>query len=228
MVRYARGTSSISTISTLSGRPPRRPPRPGLLPGLGERASRPARRGGRRGRPPRSPRRSPPRSRSRRRSGPGPDHLAGPGQVLGHEGAPPPTATSGRSPREVFTRSIASASIASARSRPARSGAVRLGRRAADLGPPGRDARVRQRRRRAAEDERLVRHPVADALGPERALGITLPPPSAIVTRSGIRKFVRIPPISTPTTTRAGSRERARRRPSRSRRRRPRSRRAVP
>ncbi len=52
---------------------------------------------------------------------------------------------------------------------------------------------------RTAEDERLLSDPVAHALGAERRPRCTIvPPPSAIVTRSGIRKFVRIPPISTP------------------------------
>jgi hypothetical protein len=129
-----------------------------------------------------------------------------PGIASGMRMLPPPTAMSGRASREVFIRSIASASMASARASASVSRARREPIRAASPSA-ARPAATAQSVSVAVVPPKISassgsRYPTlrGPMRSPEMPVSseMTVPPPSAIVTRSGIRKLVRMPPISTP------------------------------
>jgi hypothetical protein len=127
-----------------------------------------------------------------------------PGILSGTRMLPPPTAMSGRSSQEVFTLSIASASMVSALP----SASVSTRRRF--LMPPGSPSAARPAATAASVSvgvvppntsaSRCSRYPTlrGPIRTPPGCPETIVPPPSAIVTRSGIRKLVLMPPISSP------------------------------
>ena len=161
-----------------------------------------------RARPPCRPRlrpgRSLRRSRSRPRSAPALTSSLAPGNESPSRIEPPPTTATGIGSALVFIRSTVSAIRSWIRARAGSSVEAGNAGRVADLGQPGRHREVGCRQDVAAEDERARGQLVADTLRPDLGSVTCEPPPIPSESTSGIRKFVRTPPISTATDASRG------------------------